>query len=102
MLQTAAFTDLRNYIKTRFGGAQYRVGQTWTNATIVDKAITADGIVRIKCQISPGAVCTIVEFRLLNTDNEVWLKKTVNVPIDSAAQNMLEWVDFDVKEKDVS
>ena len=102
MLQTQAFTDLRNYIKNRIGAAEYRVGQNWTSCTIVEKVITDDGSVRIKCQISPGAACTIAEVRLLNTDNQVWLKKTVSVVIDSASTNLLQWFDFNVTESEVS
>ena len=102
MLQTAAFTDLRNYIKTRIGSAQYLVGSTWNNATIVDQSITADGIVRIKCQIAPGAACTIAKVRLLNTASDVWLEKTVNVVIESASTNLLQWFDFNVTESEVS
>ena len=102
MLQTAAFTDLRNYIKDRIGSAQYRVGSTWTVCTIVEKVVTSTGVVRIKAQIAPGAACTIAEVRLLNTDGEVWLKKTVSVVIDSASTNLLQWFDFNVTESEVS
>ena len=102
MLQTAAFTDLMNYIKGRIGSAQYRVGTTWYNATIVESIITADGIVRIKCQIAPGAACTIAEVRLMSTASEVWLKKTVSVVIDSASTNLLQWFDFNVTESEVN
>ena len=102
MLQTAAFTDLRNYIKGRIGSAQYKVGSTWHDATIVDQSITVDGIVRIKCQIAPGAACTISEVRLLSTASEVWLSKTVSVVIESASTNLLQWFDFNVTESEVS
>lgn len=102
MLQTAAFTDLRNYIKVRIGTAQYKVGDTWYNATIVESIITASGIVRIKCQIAHGAACTISEVRLLSTASEVWLSKAVSVVIDSASTNLLQWFDFNVTESEVS
>ena len=102
MLQTAAFTDLRNYVKTRIGSAQYLVGSTWHNATIVDQSITADGIVRIKCQLAPGAACTIEKVRLYNTASEAWVEKTVNVEIETASTNLLQWFDFNIKEREVS
>ncbi len=102
MLQTAAFTDLRNYIKGRIAAAQYKVGDTWYNATIVESVILDNGTVRIKCQIAHGAACTISEVRLISTASEVWLSKTVSVVIDSASTNLLQWFDFNVTESEVS
>ena len=55
MLQTAAFTDFRNFIKRRIAKAQYRVGTTWYNAPIVETVITSAGVVRVKSQIAHGA-----------------------------------------------
>ena len=102
MLQTAAFNDLRNYIKGRIGASQYQVNDTWYNATIVESIITNDGIVRIKCQIAHGAPCTITAVRLLSTVSEAWIVKNVSVVIDSATTNLLQWFDFNVTENEVS
>ena len=98
MLETAAFTDLRNYIKKRIGKAQYRVGTTWYDAPIVDAVITGDGTVRIKTQIAHGAACTIAAVRLLNTENQPWATKTVTVIIETATTNLLQWFDFTITE----
>ena len=102
MLQVAAFTDLRNYIKRRISKAQYRVGSTWYDAPIVETVITADGIVRIKSQIAHGAACTIAEVRLFNTEGQVWATKTVNVVLETASTNLLQWFDFKLTETEVS
>jgi len=102
MLTTQAFTDFRNFIVQRVGKAQYRVGSTWYDAPIVDASVTSDGIVRIKSQIAPGAACTIVEVRLLNTENSVWATKTVNVVIENASTNLMQWFDFNISESEVS
>lgn len=102
MLQTAAFNDLRSYIKDRIGASEYQVDGTWYSAAIVESIVTADGIVRIKCQVAHGAACTITAVRLLNTAGEVWLLKIVNVVIDSATTNLLQWFDFNVTENEVS
>lgn len=102
MLTTQAFTDLRYFIKQRVGKVQYRVGSTWYDAPIVDAGFTSDGTVRIKSQIAHGAACTIVEVRLLNTENSVWATKTVNVVIENASTNLLQWFDFNISESEVS
>lgn len=102
MLTAQAISDFRNFIKRRVGRAQYCVGSTWYNAPIVDAAITSDGTVRIKSQIAHGAACTIVGVRLLNTENSVWATKTVNVVIENATTNLLQWFDFIITESEVS
>jgi len=102
MLTTQAFTDLRYFIKRRIAKVQYRVDSTWYDAPIVDAGFTSEGIVRIKSQIAHGAACTIVEVRLLNTENSVWATKTVNVVIENASTNLLQWFDFIISESEVS
>ena len=102
MIEAAAYTDLRNYIKTRIGSAEYEVNSTWTACTIAESVILADGTVRIKCQIAPGAACTITGVRLKNTDGQVWATKPVNVVIDSASTHLLQWFDFVITESEVS
>lgn len=102
MLQAAAFTDLRNYIKRRISRAQYRVGSTWYDAPIVETVITSDGTVRVKSQIAHGAACTISEVRLFNTEGQVWATKSVNVVLETASTNLLQWFDFKLTETEVS
>jgi len=102
MLTNAAFVDLRNYIKRRIAKAQYRVGSTWYNAPIVETVITSAGIVRVKSQIAHGAPCTIAEVRLINTEQQVWASKVVNVVLETATTNLLQWFDFNITETEVS
>lgn len=102
MLQTAAFTDLRNYIKKRIAKAQYRVGSTWYDAPIVDASITPDNVVRIKSEITHGAPCTITAVQLVNSDQQVWATKAVSIVIESASTHLMQWFDFSVTESEVS
>lgn len=102
MLATQAFVDLRNYIKRRVRLAQYQVGGTWYDCPIVETVITNDGIVRIKCQITHGAACTIEGVRLLNSERQIWASKSVNVVIETASTKMMQWFDFTITEKEVS
>ena len=100
MLQTAAYTDLRNYIKKRIYKAQYQRSGSWYDAALVEKEVTSSGIVRIKTQISPGVACTITGVRLYNTDNEVWASKTISVVLETAETNLLQWFDFEITEEE--
>ena len=100
MLQTAAFVDLRNYINKRIYKAQYQRGGSWYDAAIVGKEVTSGGIARIKVQISPGVVCTITGVRLINTEAQIWAMKTVNVEIERANENLLQWFDFEITEEE--
>ena len=100
MLQTAAFTDLRNYITKRIYKAQYQRNGSWYDAALVDKEVTRTGIARIKAQISPGVPCTITGVRLINTDNQVWAVKTLSVVLETADTNLLQWFDFEITEEE--
>ena len=102
MITNAAYTDLRNDSKNRIGSAEYEVNGSWSAASIAESVIMADGTVRIKCQVSPGAACTITGVRVKNTDGDVWASKAVSVVIDSAATNLLQWFDFVITESEVN
>jgi hypothetical protein len=100
MLQAAAFSDLRNYIVKRIYKAQYQRGGSWYDAALVSKEVTNTGIARIKVQISPGVATTITGVRLINMDNQVWAVKSVNVVIETADTNLLQWFDFEITEEE--
>ena len=100
MLQAAAYTDLESYIVKRIYKAQYQRNGSWYDAALVSKEVTRNGIARIKVQISPGVVTTITGVRLINTDNQVWAVKAVNVGIERADENLLQWFDFEITEEE--
>lgn len=100
MLQAAAFSDLRNYIVKRIYKAQYQRGGSWYDAALVSKEVTNTGIARIKVQISPGVATTITGVRLINMDNQVWAVKSINVVIETADTNLLQWFDFEITEEE--
>jgi len=102
MLEAAAYKDLRNYIKKRVLYAEYKVDSTWYDCAIAESIITDDGTVRIKCQIAHGAACTITGVRLKNSDKEVWASRAVNIVIETATTNFMQWFDFTITEREVS
>lgn len=102
MLSNEALRDFRNFIKRQIYKGQYRVGSTWYDANLVEIQITNDGTVRVKSEIAHGAPCTITGVRLISQLNEVWATKTVNVVIERATTNLMQWFDFTIKESEVS
>ena len=103
MLQTAAFTDLRNYIVKRIYKAQYQMNGSWRDATLVEKTVTVTppGIARIKTQISPGVSGTITGVRLINTEGQIWASKAISVILETPEQNLMQWFDFEIKEEEI-
>lgn len=102
MLTNAAFTDFRNLIKKRIARAQYKVGSTWYDSTILETVILDNGVVRVKTQIAHGAACTIKGVRLISTSSEVWAEKAINVVLQNSYTHLLQWFDFNISESEVS
>jgi hypothetical protein len=101
MLQTAAYTDLLNFIVKRIYKAQYRMGGTWRDTSLVGKEVK-NGIARIKVQISPGVAGTITGVRLINTESQVWAVKELNITHETPDTNLLQWFDFEITEEEES
>ena len=102
MLSNEALRDFRNFIKWQIYKSQYRVGSTWYDANMAEIVIMSDGTVRVKCEIAHGAACTITGVRLISQLNEVWASKTINVVIERATTNLMQWFDFKITESEVS
>lgn len=99
MLDTAAFTDLRGYIKQRIARARYRIGTTWYTTTLNDIIILANGTVRAQLSISPGGTVTIDRVELINSAGDLWAHQDVSITISTAQTSVLYWFDFTVTEK---
>ena len=101
MLDTAAFTDLRGYIKRRIAGAKYRVGSTYYNTNLNDITILPNGTVRAQLSIIPGGTVTINRVELFNSDGNLWAHQDVSITISTGQTGVLCWFDFTVTEKEV-
>lgn len=101
MLDTAAFTDLRGYIKRRIAGAKYRVGSTYYNTNLNDITILPNGTVRAQLSIIPGGTVTINRVELFNSDGNLWAHQDVSITISTGQTGVLYWFDFTVAEKEV-
>ena len=69
MIDSAGFTDLRNYIKRRVAYAKYRVGNTYIKTDLSDVAVLPNGTVRAQLTISAESTpLTVTRVELYNSD----------------------------------
>lgn len=98
MLTTAAFTDLRDFIKRQITYAEFRIGVTYYRAEISETEITAGGVVRVKIPITYPTPATITQVRLYSYLNQVWASKDVSVSTNALQTHYLQWFDFNITE----
>lgn len=101
-LDTAAFADLRNYIKKRVGYLQYRVGSSYSKAQITDAQVLNNGTVRIQATIVPRDPITINRVELYNNNGDLWAHQDINISIDHGQTGVLYWFDFTIEEGEIS
>lgn len=101
MLDPAAFTDLRGYIKRRIAYARYRVGSTYYTASINDITILGTGVVRVQLGIIPAGTVTINRVELFNSDGNLWAHQDVSITISTGQTGVLYWFEFTVTEEEV-
>lgn len=97
MLNPAAFSDLRAYIKKRLAYAQYRVGTTWYRVEIQDVTIMQSGTVRVKVDI-PVSGQTVNRVAVYNSVGEQWAYQDCNIEVGSEQTGILFWFDFTIEE----
>lgn len=98
MLDPAAFTDLRNFIKLRIASARYRVGSTFYTTALNDITILGSGTVRALLSIAPGGTVTINRVELTNSDGNLWAHQDVSITISTGQTGVLYWFDFTITE----
>ena len=97
MIDAAAFTDIRNYIKRRVGYVRYKVGSTYIRTEINDVEITANGVVRVEAVINSSPV-TITRVELYNNNGDLWAHQDISITISQGQTGILYWFDFSVEE----
>lgn len=97
-LATAAFVDLRDFIRRRVLNARYRVGSTFYTVPVIDVTVRPDGVVRAQISIRPTGTVTITRVELLSNANELWAYQDVSITISTGQTGVLYWFDFTVKE----
>jgi len=100
LLDTAAFTDLRGYIKRRIASAKYRVGTTYYTTSLNDITILPNGTVRAQLSIIPGETVTINRVELFNSDGNLWAHQDVSITISTGQTGVLYWFDFTITEEE--
>ena len=100
MLDTAAFTDLRSYIKMRITKAKYYIGNTGYNAVINDVAVLNNGTVRAQVSVIPSSTpVTITKVELYNSNGDLWAHQNCSITVKTGQAGILYWFDFTVTEE---
>ena len=102
MLKTAAFADLRSYIKRRVTLAKYYIGSTAYSTLLNDVAIRSDGTVRVQLSILPhsSSSVTITKVELYNSAGELWAQRTCSISISTSQTGVLFWFDITIEEEE--
>lgn len=100
MLDTAAFEDLRGYIKRRIAYARYRVGSTYYKTDLNDIQVLSNSTVRALLSIVPGSTVTVNRVELFNTSGNLWAHQDVSITISTGQTGILYWFDFTVTEEE--
>ena len=84
MIDSAGFTDLRNYIKRRVAYAKYRVGNTYIKTDLSDVAVLPNGTVRAQLTISAESTpLTVTRVELYNSDNALWAHQDCSITVNT-------------------
>lgn len=95
MIDSAGFTDLRNYIKRRVAYAKYRVGNTYIKTDLSDVAVLPNGTVRAQLTISAESTpLTVTRVELYNSDNALWAHQDCSITVNTGQTGILYWFDF--------
>ncbi|MBQ7565810.1 MAG: hypothetical protein IJT18_01700 [Oscillospiraceae bacterium] len=100
MLDTAALTDIRGYIKRRVSYARYRVGSTYYRAELTDIDYVGGNTVRARLSIIPSGTVTVNRVELYSSAGELWAHQDCNITVSSGETGILFWFDFTITEKE--
>ena len=100
MLDTAAFTDLRGYIKRRVGYARYRVGSTFYRTELTDVDFQGNNTVRARLSIIPSGTVTVNRVELWSSAGELWAHQDCNITVSTGQTGILFWFDFTITERE--
>ena len=100
MLDTAAFTDLRGYIKRRVAYARYRVGSTFYRTELTDVDYQGGNTVRARLSIIPSGTVTVNRVELWSGAGELWAHQDCNITVSTGQTGILFWFDFTITERE--
>lgn len=101
MLDSAAFNDLRGYIKRRVSYARYRVGTTFYETPLNDVNILDDGTVRVQLGIHSEEAVTVNRVELYSSANELWAHQDLSITLQPGQTGILYWFDMTITERRV-
>lgn len=98
----AAINGFCNYIKRTIAYANYKIGSTYYRANI-ESCDVSNGKVEVtfKIEVGSSATGTVSEVQLYDIDQNLWLKKSENLILESVEEGFLYVVQISVIETEV-
>lgn len=99
MLDAAAFSDLRSFVKRRIAFARYRADGVYHQTKLNDIKVLPDGTVRAQLSVIPENKVTVDRVELYNSDSNLWAHQDCNITISTGQTGILYWFDFTITEE---
>ncbi len=90
-------THLRQQMVAKVDHAQYKIGNTYTNAPINEKKVNSNGTVTIGFYITATSG-TVTQCRLLDASNNVLASKTESIVLQTGASAVYYFFAYDLYE----
>ncbi|MBQ9269657.1 MAG: hypothetical protein IJ206_09100 [Oscillospiraceae bacterium] len=101
-ITSSAILGYCNYTKRTIAYAMYKIGNATYKAGIEDITVN-NGKVEVTFKIETGSSAsgTVTEIQLYDTDQNLWLRKTENLKLESVEEGFLYVVQISITETEV-
>lgn len=89
---------LRQNLINTVDHAQFKIGSTYTNVSLNEKRLNADGTVSVSFYINAAAGSTVTQLRLMDSSGNVLASKSESISIPEAALPIYYFFTFNVYE----
>lgn len=100
VLSTKALTGYRDYTKRVLSYAKYRIGSTYHKIPIDEIKIISSNRMVIYLTLNPDVSQEVIikEVQIYDTDNEIWLSASENLPLKPVQEGLLYSFEIEFKE----
>ena len=101
-ITSSAILGYCNYTKRTIAYAKYKIGSTYYKADIEHITVSNGKVeVTFKIEVGSSTTGTVTEIQLYDTDQNLWLKKTENLSLESVEEGFLYVVQISITEVEV-
>lgn len=103
MLTETAIDDFKKFIENIIAYAKVTINDVSEKKVIHRRERLEDGRVAVYIQITPqiSGMATVQRVQLYNKNNELWVDKEVDIPLNNVQEGVLYRFVFDFTEKEV-